>query len=69
MPQYYVNRNVQANGDHEVHQTTGCPYPADEPNRIYLGHFANCHGAVTEARKYYTQVNGCAYCAPDCHTQ
>lgn len=68
MTQYYVNKNAQANGDHEVHQATGCPTPADEHNRIYLGDFASCHGAVQEAKKHYPQSNGCANCSPACHT-
>ena len=68
MAAYYVNKNAQANGDHEVH-TTGCDYLPREENRIYLGNFALCHQAVDTARKYYSQVNGCFYCSNDCHTQ
>lgn len=68
MARYYVNKNAQGNGDHEVHQTTGCPFPADEANRQYLGYFDNCQAAIKEAKKYYAQSNGCAYCCPDCHT-
>ena len=67
MARYYVNKNVQANGDHEVH-TTGCAWLPDIDNRIYLGDFASCYGAVREARRYYNQVNGCFYCSRDCHT-
>jgi hypothetical protein len=63
---YYVNRNAQANGDHEVHRE-GCAYMPT--NRIDLGLFSNCHDAVREAKKHYSQVNGCAYCSPACHTQ
>lgn len=68
MPRYYVNKNAQSNGDHEVHQSTGCPTPANEENRLYLGIFQTCHGAVREAKKHYPQSNGCANCCPDCHT-
>jgi hypothetical protein len=65
---YYVNKNKQTNGDHEVHRD-GCKYmPADE-NRIYLGSFTDCTDAVKAAKKQYTQVNGCATCSPECHTQ
>jgi hypothetical protein len=66
---YYVNSQVQANGDHEVHQETGCPFPAAQQNRKQLGYHADCHSAVRAARSYYTQVNGCAYCCKPCHTQ
>ena len=65
---YYVNKNVQSNGDHEVH-TTGCSWLPEASNRIYLGEFATCGPAVTEARKHFTQVNGCYYCSNPCHTQ
>jgi hypothetical protein len=68
MPTYYVNKNAQPNGDHEVHRTDNCPTPAAEPNRLYLGDFPSCHGAVQEAKKHYARSNGCAYCSPQCHT-
>lgn len=67
MPYYYVNRNEQSNGDHEVH-TGGCTFLPRIENRISLGFFAACRAAVTEARKYYRQVNGCYFCSRDCHT-
>ncbi len=68
MPRYYVNKNAQANGDHEVHQTVVCPTPADEENRLYLGDFGSCRDAVRAAKKHYPQSDGCANCSPDCHT-
>lgn len=64
---YFVNKNAQDNGDHEVH-VTGCNWLPNESNREYLGLFNNCHDAVAEARRHYTQVNGCYYCSNDCHT-
>ncbi len=68
MAAYYVNKNAQTNGDHEVHKT-GCSYMPDAGNRLYLGDFNNCHDAVREAKKHYAQSNGCYYCSPECHTQ
>lgn len=65
---YYVNKNAQSNGDHEVHKY-GCRYLPHPSNRIYLGDFISCHSAVNEAKRYYSQVNGCYYCSRDCHTQ
>ena len=67
MALYYVNKNAQSNGDHEVH-TTGCSWLPKAENRIYLGDFLSCHPAVTEARNHYTQVNGCKHCSLPCHT-
>jgi len=67
MNRYYVNRNAQPNGDHEVH-TTGCSHPAAEHNRVSLGLHAHCRHAVAESRKHYSKTNGCLYCCPACHT-
>ena len=65
---YYVNKNAQANGDHEVHKER-CEYMPHPGNRIYLGDFSNCSDAVVEARNHYQQVNGCFYCSRACHTR
>ena len=53
---YYVNKNAQANGDHEVHEQS-CSRCPDPENRHYLGDFASCYPAVQEAKKYYSQVD------------
>ena len=63
---YYVNKNAQANGDHEVHKSN-CSFLPDTDNRMYLGDFTNCHDAVAAAKKHYPQSDGCYYCSPDCH--
>ena len=67
MNRYYVNMNEQDNGDHEVH-TSNCSYLPEPLNRKDLGLFSNCRDAVQEAKKYYTQSNGCYYCSLACHT-
>ena len=64
---FYVNKNAQNNGDHEVHRAT-CSWLPDEENRLYLGDFITSQQAVNQAKKYYTQVNGCYYCCPETHT-
>lgn len=64
---YYVNKNSQPNGDHEVHAGTCTRLPL-EHNRQYLGLFQNCSAAVTEAKKTYPKANGCYYCSNACHT-
>jgi hypothetical protein len=68
MKKYYVNRNAQSNGDHEVHTET-CSFLPNVHNRLYLGNFSNCKDAVAEAKKTYPTADGCAYCSPDCHTR
>lgn len=68
MAKYYVNQNAQNNGDHEVHKE-GCNFLPLPKNRTYLGEFSNCASAVREAKKHYSQVNGCYFCSRECHTQ
>ena len=68
MDKYYVNKNSQATGEHEVHKA-GCGHMPDTENRIYLGEFYSCSGAVAEARNHYSNVDGCFYCANACHTR
>ena len=36
MASYYVNKNAQSNGDHEVH-VYGCSFFPAAENRLYLG--------------------------------
>lgn len=68
MARYYVNKNAQSNGDHEVHKS-GCSFMPAPENRIYLGDFESCFPAVRKAKDHYDQVNGCYYCSKACHTQ
>lgn len=67
MSNYYVNKNAQQNGDHEVHKE-GCSWMPELSNRLYLGDFTSCEPAVREAKKHYSQSNGCYYCCNACHT-
>lgn len=70
MPHYCVNRNAQPNsGDHEVHDLASSKdCLPDSANRLDLGYHDDCQGAVRAAKQYYDDVNGCFYCANDCHT-
>lgn len=65
--QYYVNKNAQENGDHEVH-IRDCPHFPEEEHVIALGNFWTCRDAVHAASKHFTQVNGCYYCVGECNT-
>lgn len=68
MARYYVNKNAQSNGDHEVHKV-GCAWMPEQENRIYLGDFNSCQEAVRAARQYFPKSDGCAFCSPACHTR
>lgn len=65
MEDFCVNNIAQSNGDHEVHRYT-CTYLPT--NRMHLGSFSSCYGAVAEAKKLYLKSNGCYYCCNACHT-
>lgn len=64
---YYVNKNAQDNGDHEVHRR-GCSYFPDKENARYVGKYNSCFPAVAAAKKIYATANGCYYCSNRCHT-
>ena len=66
MSKYYVNKNAQSNGDHEVHKE-GCQWMPSPENRTYLGVFLNCSDALREAKKKYLLSDGCAHCCSACH--
>lgn len=66
MSNYYVNQNAQATGEHEVHKDT-CAFLPKQENRILLGAFISCHDALERARMYFSKVDGCHYCTPQCH--
>ncbi len=46
---YYVNKNAQSNGDHEVH-AEGCSYLPEVSNRDYLGYYSNWSSAVNTGK-------------------
>ena len=66
MTHFYVNKNAQPTGEHEVH-TSSCPFLPRVENRIYLGMFNTCAEAIIAARRYYLNVDGCYYCCHGCH--
>jgi len=64
---YYVNKNPQQNGDHEVHIEI-CTRIPDPENRLYLGDYSSCGPAVAAAQIPYPTANGCAFCSAACNT-
>lgn len=65
---YYVNKNAQPTGEHEIHKST-CVWLPDAENRTYLGEFDNSYDAKEAAKKYYNNVDGCKNCCPEIHTR
>jgi len=66
MARYYVNKQAQANGDHEVHKED-CSFLPAVDNRLYVGDFVSCQPAVQAAKAYYAAADGCAFCSPACN--
>lgn len=66
---YYINKNVDANGFHEIHATS-CPWLPQSENLIAIGYFDNCHQALNKAKMLYPQfsVDLCYFCCNACHT-
>ena len=69
MPDYCINTNQQSNGQHEVHNIDTCTRLPLREHRLRLGSHNNCHEAVKVAKNTYNNINidGCAYCCPDCN--
>jgi len=66
MAKYYVNKDAQPTGEHEVHKL-GCTwFPS---NTIYLGEYNKCSDAIKKAKEHYSKVDGCYYCSKECHTR
>lgn len=67
MADYYMNKNAQKSGDHEVHEA-GCDWMPNSENQLYLGNFTSCRGAVKKAKEYDSHADGCKHCSLACHT-
>lgn len=65
MPKYYVNRNEDNRGHHEVHKDDCHKLPAD---RMDLGYHSSCHTAVAQAKLTYPTADGCGICSSECST-
>jgi len=70
MDKYCVNKNTDnPGGNHEVHKYS-CSWLPEPENKEDLGEFADCHGAVQEAKnRGYSNVDGCIHCCPNCHKE
>ncbi len=68
MWKYYVNKEAQSSGEHEVHRED-CTHLPISRNQHFLGYYIDCYDALRKAREKYTEVDGCFYCCPACHTR
>jgi hypothetical protein len=71
MAYFYINRNAQDDGYHEVHNgDMNCSHPPLPENRIGLGYYNTCSEALSAARTANPGllIDGCYYCT-QCHTR
>jgi hypothetical protein len=61
MASYYVNRQAQLTGEHEVHRGA-CEHLPNIKLLYYLGDFDSSDEAILEAEKYFVHVAVCPYC-------
>lgn len=66
---YYVNNDDTKNPNwhHEVH-TEEHANQLGIKNKKYLGYFDNCHDALAEAKKTYSDADGCIVCCTECNS-
>lgn len=65
---YYVNKNSNTTGEHEVHNEE-CKVLPNDYNRIDLGYHSNSNDALIKAKTLYNNVDGCFYCCKEIHTK
>lgn len=65
---YYYNKNIDKNGNHEVHKEE-CSYLPELQNRVYIGYTNSCSSAIQRAKNETGKTNfdGCYYCSYECH--
>jgi len=54
---------------YEVHEDN-CTWLSGVKDREKLGNFRDCHGAIKEAQRRYSdwRIDGCKHCSPECHS-
>lgn len=64
---YILNKNSQiATGEHKIH-TSNCKRKPKEQNTIKIGEYYEPKAALYEAKKYFANVDGCAFCCASIH--
>ena len=65
---YYVNRNSQSGGEHEIH-TKGCSHPPLKKNRIPLKGTNLREWKREGKKKNISNMDGCGHCNKKYHTK
>jgi len=67
MPNYFVNKLDQGDGNHEVHADRCIFLPISRTLSIPLGTFNSYADAMPAANEYYNYVTPCFVCSQDGH--
>lgn len=59
MNYYYINREADMEGFHQVHKRGCVRIPA---KLKFLGEFGTCEAALVEAEAFYSKVSCCSAC-------
>ncbi len=65
---YFIDKNIQISGKHEVHKND-CEFLPDTSSREYLGYFIDCQEAINIAYEKYDNVEACKNCIPECRSK
>lgn len=68
MAMYYINKNAQSSGEHEIHKSD-CAWLPESQNRQPLGYFNSFTEAKKEAFKYFKNIDGCFHCCKTGHNK
>lgn len=66
MDNFYLNKNEQTSGEHEVHRS-GCYWLTLMTNKEYLGIQLSSSAAIAKAKSLHLfwKIDGCATCCPE----
>lgn len=64
---FILNKNAQiTTGEHKIH-TSACKRRPKNESAIEIGEYYEAKVALCEAKKYFFNVDGCAFCCPSIH--
>ncbi|MBQ9014247.1 MAG: hypothetical protein IJ094_11985 [Bacilli bacterium] len=73
MARYFINKNAQSNGDHEIHKSSCIHYYLFKTGNNFeeLGVFLSDAEAIVYAKNKYPYwiIDGCYHCCPSIHNR
>lgn len=65
---YFINKNLEFNGENEIHKE-GCSFMPEKENLEFLGSYDNANEAKIEAIIKGYNADGCYFCCREAHTK